>query len=109
MLNLDLWHIVLTTIVLLFLGGVIGGRLAILRSIMKAGQVASQGVTALLEDAADQIALSSAEDWTTEGLHLLKSLDVRITNEREFVAALKHIRGDIDVRIETGHWPDRSN
>jgi hypothetical protein len=107
MLNLELWHIVLTAIILLFLGGVIGGRIAILGSVIKASKEATQGVSTLLEEAADQMALSSPQRWAAWGLHLLKALDVRVTGD-EFPAALKAIRSSIDVRLDTGRWAEES-
>jgi hypothetical protein len=107
MLNLQLWHIVLTVIILLFLGGVIGGRVAIMGSVIKASQEASQGISTLLEDAADQMARSPPQDWAAWGLHLLKALDVRVAGG-EYPAALKTIRSSIDVRLDTGQWPEKS-
>jgi hypothetical protein len=107
MLNLELWHIVLTAIILLFLGGVIGGRIAILGSVIKASKEAGQGISTLLEEAADQMALSSPESWAVWSLHLLKALDIRVTGE-EYPAALRAIRSGIDVRLDTGQWPEQS-
>lgn len=107
MLSLELWHIVLSAIVLVFLGGVVGGWIAILGSVIRATKEARRSVSTLLEEAADQMAVSSPQRWAACGLHLLKALDVRVTGE-EFPAALKAIRSSIDVRLDTGRWAEES-
>jgi hypothetical protein len=104
MLNLELWHVVLSAVVLVFLGGVVGGWIAILSNVVKASREARQGVSTLLEEAADQMAHSSSQDWAASGLHLLKALDVRVKGQ-EYQAALRAIRSSIDTRLATGQWP----
>ena len=106
--NPELWHIVLTAIVLLFLGGVVGSRIAILGSVIKASKEASQGISALLEEAANQIAQSSPQHWAAWSLHLLKALDVRVTG-KEYPAALQAIRHSIDLRLDTGRWAEKNS
>jgi len=102
--NLELWHVVLSVVVLVFLGGVVGGWVAILRNVFKASREARQGVSTLLEEAADQVAHDSPQEWAASGLHLLKALDVRV-NEKEYQAALRAIRSSIETRLDTGQWP----
>jgi len=104
--NLELWHIVVTAFVLLFLGGVIGGWIAIVGSVIKASREASHGISPLLEQAAEQMAQSSPQHWADWGLHLLKALDIRVTG-KEYPAALETIRRSIDVRLDTGEWEEK--
>jgi hypothetical protein len=106
MLNLELWHVVLSAVVLVFLGGVVGGWIAILSNVVKASREARQGVSTLLEEAADQMAHSSPQDWAASGLHLLKALDVRVEGQ-EYQATLRAIRSSIDTRLATGQWPGK--
>jgi len=104
--DLELWHIVMSAIVLLFLGGVICGWIAIVGSVIKASREASHGISTLLEEAAEQMGQSSPQHWATWGLHLLKALDIRVTGE-EFPAALEAIRHGIDLRLDTGQWEEK--
>lgn len=106
MVNLELWHVVLSAVVLVFLGGVVGGWVAILGNVVKASREARQGVSTLLEEAADQMAHESSQDWAASVLHLLKALDVRVQG-KEYQAALRAIRSGIDTRLNTGQWPGR--
>jgi GNAT superfamily N-acetyltransferase len=98
---------VLTAIVLLFLGGVIGGRIAILMSLIKVSEEARHDVTALLDQAADQIATHPPGQWAGWGVHLLKALEDK-TDEDAYVAALEAIRKRIDGRLDTGWWTSES-
>ena len=59
--DLKLWHTVITAIVLLFLGGVICGWIAIVGSVIKASREASHGISPLLEQAAEQVQDDAAE------------------------------------------------
>jgi len=104
--DLELWHIVVTAFVLLFLGGVIGGWIAIVGSVIKASREASHGISPLLEQAAEQMAQGSPQHWATWGLHLLKALDIRVTGEA-FPVALEEIRRGIDLRLDTGQWEEK--
>jgi hypothetical protein len=108
MVNLELWHVVVTAIVLLFLGGVFGGWIVILATVVRTSRQASRSVETLLEQAADQMAQSSPQRWAIWGLHLLKALDVRVTG-KEYLAALRAIRSSIDLRLDTGQWEEESS
>jgi hypothetical protein len=103
-MNLELWHIVFTAIVLLFLGGLVGRWIAIFWSVVKASRIASRGVSTLLEEAAEQMIADPPQRWVVECLHLLKALDVRVDGQ-EYQTALAQIQADIRVRVETGRWP----
>jgi hypothetical protein len=102
--NFELWHIIVTAIVLLFLGGVIGGRIAIVAGIIRADKKARQSAATLLEEAADHIAQGSSQDWVNWSVYLMKALDARIENG--YAAALQVVRHSIDVRLERGEWPE---
>jgi ABC-type Co2+ transport system permease subunit len=103
-MNFQLWHIILTAIVLLFLGGLIGGWIAIFWSVVKASKMASRGITTLLEEAASQMIATPPQQWAVWFLHLLKAVEIRVADQ-EFRSALNDIWADIGVRLETGSWP----
>jgi len=103
-MSFQLWHILLTAIVLLFLGGLVGGRIAIFWSVVKASKMAGQGIATLLEEAADQMIAAPPQQWAVWCLHLLKAVDVRVADQ-EYRSALNAIQADISVRLETGSWP----
>lgn len=103
-MSFQLWHIILTAIVLLFLGGLVGGWIAIFWSVAKASKMASQGVETLLQEAANQMIAAPPQQWAVWCLHLLKAIDIRAADQ-EFRSALNDIQADISVRLETGSWP----
>jgi hypothetical protein len=106
-MNYQLWHIVLTAIVMLFLGGLVGRSIAIFWNVAQASRIASRGVGTLLEDAAEQMIADSRQQWVVWCLHLLKAVDIRV-DAQEYHAALEQIEAEIRVRLETGHWPETS-
>ena len=103
-MSFQLWHVIVTGVVLLFLGGLIGGWIAIFWSVFKASRMASQGITTLLEEAASQIAAGPPQQWTTRCMHLLKAVDLQVP-DLEYRSTLNDIRSGIRVRLETGNWP----
>jgi ABC-type Co2+ transport system permease subunit len=103
-MSFQLWHIILTAIVLLFLGGLVGGWIAIFGSVVKASKMASRGISTLLEEAADQIIAAPPQQWAVWCLHLLKAVDIRVADQ-EYRSALNAIQADISVRLDTGSWP----
>jgi hypothetical protein len=94
----------MTAITLLFLGGVVGGQIAIVWSVIKANRRAQGRATTLLEEAAGQMIDASPEEWTAWSVHLLKAIDIRV-DDVPFRAALAGIRTEIDERLESGRWP----
>ena len=102
-MNLKLWHIFFTAIVLLFLGGLVGGRIAIFGSVAKASRIAGRGIGTLLEEAAEQMIADPPQQWLVWCLHLLKTLDIRVA-DKEYRSALDEIQANIDVRLQTGRW-----
>jgi hypothetical protein len=103
-MSFQLWHIILTAVVLLILGGLVGGWIAIFWSFAKASRMASQGIAALLEEAANQMIAAPPQQWAVWCLHLLKAIDIRVP-DRDYRSALNDIQADIRVRLETGSWP----
>ena len=104
-MNVQVWHIVFSAIVLLFLGGLVGRSIAIFWNVAKASRMAGQGVSTLLEEAAEQIMVDPPQQWVVWCLHLLKAVDIRV-DARDYHMALKQIEADIHVRLETGRWPE---
>jgi len=104
-MSFQLWQIILTGIVLLFLGGLATGWVASVWSVVKASKVASQGVSTLLEEAAEQMIADPPKQWGVECLHLLKAVDVRAGDEA-YRAALGEVQAAIGARLETGSWPE---
>ena len=104
-MNPQLWQIVFTAIVLLFLGGLVGRWVAVLWSVFKASKMASQGVSNLLEVAAERLMTDPPQQWVVGCLHLLKAVEVRV-DDQEYRAALEQIEAKIRVRLETGLWPE---
>ena len=103
MLNLEVWHIVLTAVVLLFLGGFVGGRIAILSSLVRTSEDVSHDVSASLNQIADRMAEHPAHQWSGWSIHLLRALDGRAGDD-EYRATLKAIRDSIANRLDTGTW-----
>jgi hypothetical protein len=103
-MSFRLWHVILTGIVLLFVGGLIGRWIAILWIVFRAGKVAGQSIATLLEDAANQIADTPAQEWADWCLHLLKAVDIRVA-DRDYRSALDDIQAAIGFRLDTGGWP----
>jgi hypothetical protein len=107
MLNLQVWHVVITAVVLLFLGGVIGGRIAILLKIVRASEDDGHDPRALLDHVVDEIATLPPKELASWCIHLLRELDSG--EERPgYGAALRQVRHDIDQRLTTGLWPEES-
>jgi hypothetical protein len=104
MLNLEVWHVVLTAIVLLFLGGFVGGRIAILFSLVRVSEDARHDVLASLDEVADRIAEHSTYPWASWIIHLLKALEGRAEDD-EYRAALMAVQESIAGRLDTGEWP----
>ena len=105
-MNLQLWHIALTAIVLLFLGGLVGRWVAVLWSVVQTSRIAGQGVSTLLEEAAEQMIADPPQQWVAWCLHLLKAIEIRVDGQA-YRTALAEIQADIRVRLETGRWPGR--
>jgi hypothetical protein len=95
---------VITAIVLLFLGGVVGGQIALLWSVIRANRRARRRATTLLEEAAEQMIAAPPQQWTVWCLHLLKAIDVRVDDE-PYRAALAGIQAQIAARLQNGRWP----
>jgi hypothetical protein len=106
MTNLHAWQVAVTVIVLLFLGGVAVRWGTVLWSVFKASKMASQGVSTLLEEAAEVMMADPPQQWVVGCLHLLKAIEIRV-DDREYRTALKQVEAEIDVRLETGRWPER--
>ena len=105
-MNFQLWHIVFTAIVLLFLGGLVGRSISIFWNVARASRMASRGVGTLLEEAAEQMIADPPQQWVAWCLHLLKAVDIRVADEA-YRSALGDIQADIAVRLATGCWPGR--
>jgi hypothetical protein len=112
MLNFQIWHVVLTAAVLLLLGGIIGGRIAILvklfqrsdqASVRPIPEITDRNVTSLLRHATQEMRSESPEKWAEWAVWMLKELDGQ-ADEREFREALNAIRAGIDTRLEEGWW-----
>lgn len=106
MLNLEVWHVVLTAIVLLFLGGFVGGRIVILSSLVKTSEDVRHDVSASLNRIANSMAEHSSHEWAHWIIHLLKALD-DMAEDEEYRATLRTIRDGITGRLESGQWPTR--
>ena len=106
MLNLEVWHVVLTAIVLLFLGGFVGGRIAILSSLVKTSEDVRHDVSASLDQVAERMAEHAPHQWAGWTIHLLKALDGRVGDD-EYRETLNAIRDSIASRLETGQWPTK--
>ena len=104
-MNLQAWHIAVTVIVLLFLGGVALRWGAVLWSVFKASKMASQGVSTLLEEAAEGMMADSPQQWVAGCLHLLKAVEIRV-DDQEYRAALEQVEVEIRARLETGLWAE---
>jgi hypothetical protein len=104
-MNLQIWQIALTALVLLLLGGIAVRWIAVLWSVFKASKMATQGASTLLEEGAEAIIADPPEQWATECLHLLKAVDIR-ADEPAYRPALERVEAEIRVRLETGHWPE---
>jgi hypothetical protein len=103
MLNFEVWHVVLTAVVLLFLGGVVGGRFAILFSLVKPGEDARADVETVLDRAADKMGAQPSEQWVGWIVHLLRALDGKTASE-PYTRVLEAVRKRIGSRLETGRW-----
>jgi hypothetical protein len=106
MLNLEVWHIVLTAIVLLFLGGFVGGRIAILSSLIRTSGDVRHDVSVSLDQVADRMAEHPPHQWAGWIIHLLKALEGRAGDD-EYRATLKTIRDSLTGRLESGQWPTK--
>jgi hypothetical protein len=105
MINVGIWQIVISVVVLLFLGGLIGGWIAILRSVVRASNMASRGASTLLEEAAEAVVAEPSQHWAAELLRLFKAVDIR-ADKLDYRPALEQVGAEIRVRLETGHWPE---
>jgi hypothetical protein len=104
LLNLQLWHVALGVVVLLFLGGFIGGRIGILIGLIRANKrIRMEGNKHALEEAEAEIIGRSPEEWAEMHVRLLQSLEDQATPE-EYRQALEAIRDAIDRRLEKGVW-----
>ena len=104
MLSLRLWHVVLGVIVLLFLGGFVGGRLAIVATLVRTNKrIRIKEDEAALEEAEEVVIGESPEEWTEMHVHLLQSFESDTAPEA-YERALETIRDAINQRLERGRW-----
>ena len=103
-MNFEAWHVAVTAIVLLFLGGVVLRWVAVLWSVFKASKMASQGTSTLLEEAAESMMAGPPQQWVIGCLHLLKAVEIRARRSNVSRCSRTN-RGRIRVRLETGDWP----
>ena len=106
MLNLEIWHIVLTAIILLFLGGFVGGRIAILSSLVRTSEDVRHDVSASLDRTANRMAEHPSHEWADWIIHLLKTLE-HMAGDDEYRTTLTTIRDGVASRLETGQWPTK--
>jgi hypothetical protein len=100
-------HLVLGVIVLLFLGGFVGGRMAILATLVRmTRRIRAEEDEAALEQAEEEVIGQSPVEWAEMHVHLLQSLEDESTPE-EYQQALEIIRDAIDRRLERGGWQER--
>jgi hypothetical protein len=107
MLGLQVWHLVLTAIVLLFLGGFIGGRIAIVLSLVRSGKEQDHDVAGLLDRAAEDIATLPLREWADWSTYLLRALEDKAQQEEEYTWTLETIRDRVNVRLQHGRWTTR--
>ena len=103
MLNLQAWHIVLTAVVLLFLGAFVGGRIAIVKDLVQAGQDSHHDTTALLDEAAQAVADRPSAEWAGQITHFLKALDSK-SGRDEYTETLQAVRDAISARLAQDKW-----
>jgi hypothetical protein len=100
MLNLQLWHIVLTVIVLLFLGAFLGSRVAIIRTLV---QNSSRNVKTLPDKAAEAVADRPTKEWAAQIIRLLQVLEAK-SSRVEYRETLETVRDAITARLMQGWW-----
>jgi hypothetical protein len=103
MLNLQLWHLVLTAAVLLFLGAFVGGRIAIIRTLTQTEDDSPRNVSEVLDEAARAVADRPHKEWADRITYLLKALDHRSVGE-EYRATLEAVQDAIVNRLVTDRW-----
>jgi hypothetical protein len=104
LLNLRLWHVVLGVVVLLFLGGFVGERIAILRTLVRTNKrTRMREDEAALEKTEQEMVGQSPEEWAELHVRLLQSLESASAPE-DYQQALETIRDAINHRLERGIW-----
>jgi hypothetical protein len=82
----------------------VGGRIAILSSLIRVSEDVRHDVSVSLDQVADRMAEHSTYQWAGWSIHLLKALEGRAEDD-EYRATLKAIRDSIAGRLDTGQWP----
>jgi hypothetical protein len=103
MLDLQIWHIVLTVVFFLFLGAFVGGRIAIVRSLAPSKQDAPHNLTTLLDEAAHAMAAHPVKEWPAQIAHFLKALDGKCGHV-EYREMLEAVQNAITARLVQDTW-----
>ena len=103
MFNLQIWHAVLTAVILLLLGGYIGARIAILANLVRISQGREHQVTILLDQVAAEMASHPVAQWPEWCVHLLRSLENKAQGGA-YEKSLHLLRDRIADRLETKRW-----
>lgn len=103
MLNFQIWHIVLTVVSLLLLGGYIGARIAILADLVRISQGKEHKVKILLEQVASEMASHPPDQWPEWCVGLLCSLEGKAQNGA-YEDGLRVLRDRIASRLEARRW-----
>lgn len=103
MLSFQIWHIVLTVVVLLLLGAYTGARIAILANLVRISQGTEHKLKILLERVADEMASHPPDQWPEWCVGLLRSLEGKVQNGA-YEKSLRVLCDRIASRLEAQRW-----